>query len=123
MHVPLYCSAEQNGHQTDNSHINVFINLCASYLEYFYHVEVVALYLVLVVDDVTSLYPTTLKSAGYNVIPSIQKIAFECQSVCLSVRLLVRLSVRLSVHTSVSASFSLCWEHFLTNFLQTCYES
>ena len=31
------------------------------------------------------LYPAYLKSAGYNVIPSIKKIAFECPSVCLSV--------------------------------------
>ena len=30
------------------------------------------------------LYPATLKSGGYHVIPSIQKIAFECTSVCLS---------------------------------------
>ena len=37
------------------------------------------------------LYPATLKSAGYYVIPSIQKIALECPSVC----------------PSVSASFSL----------------
>ena len=29
------------------------------------------------------LYPATLKSEGYYVIPSIQKIAFECPSVCL----------------------------------------
>ena len=27
------------------------------------------------------LYPATLKSAGYYVIPSIQKIAFECPSI------------------------------------------
>ena len=32
------------------------------------------------------LYPATLKSAGYYVIPSIQKIVFECPSVCMSVR-------------------------------------
>ena len=35
---------------------------------------------------VVSLYPATLKSAGYYVIPSIQKIAFECPSVRLCVR-------------------------------------
>ena len=45
------------------------------------------------------LYPATLKSAGYYVIPSIQKIEFECPSACLS--------VCLYVHPSVSASFSL----------------
>ena len=46
------------------------------------------------------LYPATLKSAGYYVIPSIQKIAFErpsvhpsvCPSVCLPVRALFSLS-------------------------------
>ena len=36
------------------------------------------------------LYPATLKSAGYYVIPSVQKFAFEYPSVCLSVRLYVR---------------------------------
>ena len=30
------------------------------------------------------IYPTTLKSAGYYVIPSVQKFAFECPSVHLS---------------------------------------
>ena len=49
------------------------------------------------------LYPATLKSAGYYVIPSIQKIAFECPSVRLS----VCPSVCPSVRPSVSASFSL----------------
>ena len=28
------------------------------------------------------LYPATLKSAGYYAIPSIQKVTFECLSVC-----------------------------------------
>ena len=32
------------------------------------------------------LYPATLKSAGYYVIPSVQKFAFECPSVRPSVR-------------------------------------
>ena len=50
------------------------------------------------------LYPATLKSAGYYVILSIQKIAFEC------------LFVRPSIRTSVSASFSLCKEHFFNQF-------
>ena len=36
------------------------------------------------------LYPATLKSVGYYVIPSIQKIGFECLS--------IRPSVRPSVH-------------------------
>ena len=31
---------------------------------------------------ITFLYPTALKSVGYYVIPSIQKIVFECPSVC-----------------------------------------
>ena len=37
----------------------------------------------------------------------------------------LRLSVRLSVRPSVRQRivFTLCWEHFLKNFLQTCYES
>ena len=47
----------------------------------------------------TFLYPATLKSAGYYVIPSIQKIVCSSQ--------LVRVSVCLSVCPSVSASFSL----------------
>ena len=47
------------------------------------------------------LYPATLKSAGYYVIPSIQKIAFECWT----------------VRQSISASFSLSAGAFLTNFL------
>ena len=41
------------------------------------------------------LYPATLKSVGYYVIPSLQKFAFECPS------------VRLSVRRSISASFQL----------------
>ena len=49
-----------------------------------------------------------IKSAGYYVIPSIQKIAFERPSICMSVRKRI--------------IFTLCWEHFLTNFLQTCYD-
>ena len=40
----------------------------------------------------TFLYPPTLKSAGYYVIPSILKTAFECRSICLSVHLYVCLS-------------------------------
>ena len=48
---------------------------------------------------ISLLYPDTLKSAGYYVIPSIQKIALECPS--------VRPSVCPSVRPSVSASFSL----------------
>ena len=40
-------------------------------------------------QDLHFLYPTILKSAGYYVIPSIQKIAFDRPSV---------LSVRLSAH-------------------------
>ena len=35
---------------------------------------------------VVLLYPATLKSVGYYVIPSIQKIAFEHPSICPSVR-------------------------------------
>ena len=35
------------------------------------------------------LYPATLKSVGYYVIPSVQKSAFECPSVRLSGRLSV----------------------------------
>ena len=52
------------------------------------------------------LYPATLKSAGYYVVPSIQNIAFECPSVCPSAH---------RFHSLLGA--------FLTNFLQTCYES
>ena len=36
------------------------------------------------------LYPATLKSAGYYVIPSAQKFAFECPSVSASFQLSVR---------------------------------
>ena len=50
----------------------------------------------------TFLYPATLKSGGYYVIPSIHKNAFECPS----------------VRPSVSTSFSLCWEHFLPIFFK-----
>ena len=53
------------------------------------------------------IYPTTLKSAGYYVIPSIQKIALECPSVCPSVCLSVCTPVRKRI------VFILCWEHFL----------
>ena len=38
------------------------------------------------------LYPATLKSAGYYVIPSVQKFAFECPSVCPSVSASFQLS-------------------------------
>ena len=55
------------------------------------------------------LYPATLKSVGYYVIPSVQKFAFECPSVCLFIR-----------QRFVSALYL---EHFLTNFLQTLYKS
>ena len=58
------------------------------------------------IRTISFLYPATLKSVGYYVIPSIQKL---------------RSSVRLSVRQRII--FTLCWEHFLTNFLQTCYES
>ena len=40
------------------------------------------------------LYPATLKSAGYYVIPSIQKIVLGCPCVCTS----VCMSVRPSAH-------------------------
>ena len=62
------------------------------------------------------LYPATLKSAGYYVIPSVQKFAFECPS--------VRPYVRPSVRTSVRQRFvsALYLEHFLTDFLQTLYK-
>ena len=60
------------------------------------------------------VYPQNLKSAGYYVIPSIQKIAFECPSVCLSVCTSVRPSAH-RFHSLLGA--------FLTNFLQHCYES
>ena len=55
------------------------------------------------------LYPATLKTAGFYVIPSVQKFAFECPSVRLSVR-----------QRFVSALYL---EHFLTDFLQTLYKS
>ena len=51
---------------------------------------------------VVSLYPATLKSAGYYVIPSIQKIAFEFPSVCMFVQ-----------QRNVS---TLSWEHFFNQF-------
>ena len=57
------------------------------------------------------LYPATLKSGGYSVLPSIQKkIAFKCPSVRLYVPPAVRQRIILTRY----------WEHFLTNFLQTC---
>ena len=50
------------------------------------------------------------QSAGYYVIPSNQKLHLSVRpSICMSVRQRI-----------IS---TLCWEHFLTNFLQTCYES
>ena len=55
----------------------------------------------MVVGDMLVLYPVTLKSAGYFVIPFIQKFA---------------LSVR---HHLIS---SLYLEHFLTDFLHTLYK-
>ena len=42
-------------------------------------------------------------------------------SVCLSISLFVCPSVRQSDRQHII--FTLCWEHFLTNFLQTCYGS
>ena len=51
------------------------------------------------------LYPATLNSAGYYVIPSVQKFAFECPSVR---------------QRFVSALYL---EHFLTDFLQTLSKS
>ena len=52
------------------------------------------------------LYPATLKSAGYYVIPSVQKFVFECPS--------VRPSVRPSFGTSARQRFvsALYLEHF-----------
>ena len=59
------------------------------------------------------LYPATLKSAGYYVIPSIQKIAFECPSLCMSVR-----ASALRFHSLLTAFFNqfssnLLWELIL----------
>ena len=51
---------------------------------------------------VLCLYPATLKRAGYYVIPFIQKIAFECPSVCPSAH---------HFHSLLGAFFN-----------QTCYE-
>ena len=51
--------------------------------------------------------PCHFKNYGVLCYTLHSKIAFECPS----------------VPPSISASFSLCWEHFLTDFLQTCYES
>ena len=56
------------------------------------------------------LYPATLKSVGYYVIPSIQKIAFECMS--------VRLSVRPSVSASSSLSAGSIFNQFSSNLLR-----
>ena len=53
------------------------------------------------------LYPATLKSAGYYVIPSFQKIAVERLSVCTSIRQRI--------------VFTLSWEHFLTIFFFKLY--
>ena len=50
-------------------------------------------------------YPTTLKSVGYYVIPSVQKFAFECPS----------------FHQHFVSALYL--EHLLTDFLQTLYKS
>ena len=57
------------------------------------------------------LYPTTLKSVGYYVIPSIQKLAFERPFIGPS----LRPSVCPSRRPSVSASFSLSAGTFFTN--------
>ena len=56
------------------------------------------------------LYPATVKSAGYYVIPSVKNLS---------------LSVRLSVRPSVRQHFvsALYLEHFLIDFLQTLYKS
>ena len=43
------------------------------------------------------LYPATLKSAGYYVIPSVQKFAFECPSVCPSVSASFPLYIRVDI--------------------------
>ena len=55
------------------------------------------------------LFPATLKSVGYCVIPSVHKFVFECPSVCLSVRPSVRPSM-LRFHSLPGA--------FLTNFFK-----
>ena len=68
-----------------------------------------------IVKSTFLLYPATLISAGYYVIPSIQKNAFECPSV----RPYVCPSVRPSVRPSVSASFSLsAWSIFQPIFFK-----
>ena len=62
------------------------------------------------VDLLCFVYAATLKSAGYYVIPSIQKIAFNVRLfVCLSVRLSVCLYVRPSAnrfHSLLGAFFN-----------------
>ena len=58
------------------------------------------------------LYPATLKSAGYYVIPSIQKIAFECPSVRSSVRPSISQSAH-RFHSLLGAFFN----PFSTNLL------
>ena len=66
--------------------------------------------------------PRHFKSAGYYVIPSIQKIAFDCPSVRPAVRLSVYPSVCPSVCLYVCPSvrqsivFTLCREHFFNRF-------
>ena len=61
------------------------------------------------------LYPATLKSVGYYVIPSIQKIVFKCPSVCTS---------ELQPLTDVRNLFSFAiFGIFVFDFLQTGYKS
>ena len=45
--------------------------------------------------------PATLKSVGYYVIPFIQKIVFQCPSVCLSVRTCPRYIMRFAICTAM----------------------
>ena len=58
------------------------------------------------------LYPTTLKSVGYYVIPSIQKIAFKCPSIPLSICLSSCLSICMSVCPSAHPFHSLLGAFF-----------
>ena len=68
-------------------------------------------------ENLSFLYPATFKSAGYYVISSMLKNAFECPSVGPSVCPFVCTPVRPSAHR-----FHSLLGAFLTNFLQTCYE-
>ena len=97
-------------------HFNVwylFILMCDNFLLFW----CVIFFFILMYDILSFLYPATLKSVGYYVIPSIQKIAFERPSVCPSVCLYVPQSAH-RFHSLLGAFFNqfssnLLWELIL----------